>query len=392
MKHLKWALAGLVLAIVPVFAWVSIAGAQKFSNSIEKGRTVDSSLYSAGKTVDINGTINGDVFCAGQTVTIDATVHGDVICAGQDVTISGKVDGNVRVAGQTVAIEAQIGRSATVAAMSFSLDAPARVGQDLTATGDTLNIKGQVGRDVLASGSSVTLNGKVGRNVKADGNKIRLKEDALIAGNLNYTSNKDAELASGAEVNGKTIKLSPAKDDNNSVFAFNAGVYIFVLFGMLFLGLALAYFFPQFLQRTTDVLKASFLKATFVGLGASFVLPMLSVGLIIMVIGIPFTFVIFAAWLFAALLTAPISAYFAGRLIFRKRPTHPVLIMLLGSVVLATAYFFPLAGVLFIMLSYWAGFGALLLTLNSHVKAGATPATTEPTKAATPKSKKKKNS
>lgn len=388
MKHLKWVGGVLLLAIVPVLAWANIASAQKFSNTVDEGQTVNSSIYSAGKNIDINGTINGDVFCAGQTVTIDATVHGDVICAGQDVTVSGKVDGNIRLAGQTVSVNANVARSATVAAMTFSLDADAKIGQDLTATGDTLNIKGFVGRDVVASGSSTTLNGIVGRNVKSEGNKLRLKDHAAIGGDLNYTSYNKVDRDKGSKVEGKVAQTKPNKSDNRGgIFnKYSLGFYLFILFGLGLITLALAFFFPQFLRRSSNHIKNDFTKTLIVGLAASFLVPMISIGLVLTVVGIPLVFFILLAWLFGALLSGPIAAYYVGQMVLRGR-NNPLAIAALGTLILVTAYYLPIAGVLVLMLAYWLGFGALLLSIKPHVRP---PVEDESKKAEKPAKTKKK--
>lgn len=379
MKHLKWAVGVLLLAIVPVFAWVSVAHAQRFSNSIDKDQTVDSSVYSGGKNIDINGTINGDVFCAGQTITVDATVNGDVICAGQDVTINGKVTGDVRVAGQTVSMNAKVSGSATVAAMSFSLDADAAVGRDLTVTGDSMNIKGNVLRDVVASGNALTFNNTIGRNLKADGTNIKLKDGAKVGGNFTYTSNKQADVAKNADVKGKTEQSRPKAGSNDTFFKkFNLGFYLFMLCGFLLVGLALAWLFPRFLQKNSSYIKNSFAKTLIVGLVASFLIPMLAIGLIVSLVGIPLTFFLLIAWLFGAALSGPVAGYFVGRLVFRDQPKNPVLIMLVGGAILVTAYFFPLAGILVLMLAYWLGLGALLLSLQEYTgQAKSKPAKTK---------------
>jgi cytoskeletal protein CcmA (bactofilin family) len=369
MKHLKWAVGVFLLAIVPVLAWANIASAQTFRSTVDEGQTVNSSLYSAGKNIDINGTINGDVFCAGQTITIDATVKGDVICAGQDVTVNGTVEGDIRLAGQTVSVGAKVGRSATVAAMSFSLDADAKVGQDLTATGDTLNIKGAVQRDAVASGTSVTFNGPVGRNVKTDATKVRLKSDAAIAGNLAYTSHNKIERDSGAKVAGDTKQIKPSETKNNGgIFnKYSLGFYLFILFGLGLIAIVLALMFPRFMRRTSGQIKASFAKTLIVGVAASFLVPMISIGLALSIIGIPLVFFLLIAWLFGALLSGPIAAYYVGQMVLRRR-AHPVAIAALGTLILVTAYYLPIAGVLVMMLAYWLGFGALLLSMQPHVR------------------------
>lgn len=372
MKHLKWAAGLLLLAVVPVLAWAHIASAQRFSNTVDEGQTVNSSLYSAGQNVDVNGTINGDVFCAGQTITIDATVHGDVICAGQDVTVSGKVDGNIRIAGQTVSVNAVVSKNATIAAMTLSLDADASVGQDLTAMGDTLNIKGPVKRDVVANGNSVILNGNIGRNAKVSTAQLRLKSHALVAGNLHYTSNRKLDRDGGAKVLGSISQAKPAKSTNNQGMfrRFSIGFYLFMLVGLGLIALTLAYLFPQFLRRNSRLIKDNFTKTFIVGLVASLIVPMIALGLVLTVVGIPLVVLLLVAWLLGAFLTGPIAAYYIGQMVLRTR-SNPMAITAVGSVILVTAYYLPLAGILVMMLAYWVGFGALLLSLKDHLRPAA---------------------
>lgn len=378
MKRLKWVIATMLLAAVPVLGWVSIAHAQKFSNTIEEGRTVNSSLYSAGRTIDIRGTINGDVFCGGQTITISATVKGDVICAGQDVTIDGIVEGDVRVAGQLVTIKGDVKRSATVAAMSFSLDAGAKVGQDLTTVGDQANIKGAVGRDIVASGNNLIFNGMVGRNAKAEGATVRLKGDARIAGDFTYTSDRDVQKERNAAVSGDTVHNRPEQEPSGP--SFSLGLYLFVLVGFVLIYVAIAFLFPQFLRRTSGQIRSNFLKSFLVGLAGSFLVPMLALGLIMSLIGIPLVFFALLAFLFASALALPIAAFYTGRLVFRDKQKSAVLIALAGGAILTTTYFFWMVGVFFIMLSYWTGLGALLLTLKDHIRSSDTETPQPPAK------------
>jgi cytoskeletal protein CcmA (bactofilin family) len=367
LKRLKWVIAMLVLVAVPVFGWVSIANAQKFSNTIEEGRTVNSSLYSSGKTIDIKGTINGDVYCAGQNIRIEAVVKGDVICGGQDITIDGVVEGSVRAGGQFVTIKGTVARSVSVASMNFSLDAGAKVGQDLTVVGDNSNIKGMVGRDVTVSGNTLAFNGPVGRNVHATGTNVQLKGSARVAGDFNYTSDREVNKAKDAVVGGDVSQVKANKNVQSSP-RFSLGLYLFLLFGLLIIYLVIAYFFPQFLRRTSDKIKVGYLKTFLVGLAASFLLPMLSLGLIISIVGIPLVAFLLLGWLFASTLAFPIAAFFVGRLIFREKRKNPLLIMLVGGAILTTTYFFWVIGPFFIMLSYWLGLGALLLTLRDNAR------------------------
>jgi cytoskeletal protein CcmA (bactofilin family) len=367
MKRLKMMIAVLGLAVVPVLGWTGIAHAQKFTNNVDKGHVINSSLYSAGKTIDINGTVNGDIFCTGQTVNIDATVNGDVICAGQDVTISGKVNGNIRVAGQMVSVDADVARSVTVAAMTFSLDANAKVGQDLTASGSALNIKGAVTRDAVINGTDVILNGNIGRNVKTSGSSLRLKNDAAITGNLEYTSSSKPKFDNGSKVAGKTTEVKSTKGRGSALNRFNFITYVFMLVGLLAIALTLVYLFPKFLTKQTTRITESFGRVLLTGVIASFVVPVICLGLALSLVGIPLVIFILVAWILGVLLSGPIAAYYVGQRVL-SRQKNAYLMVLVGTLILVTAYYLPIAGILVMMLAYWLGFGTLIMSLQEISK------------------------
>lgn len=366
MKHLKWILGLVLLAVVPVLAVTNVAHAQRFASSVDKEEKVHSSLYSSGRNISIKGEIFGDVFCAGQNITIDATVHGDIICAGQDLTINGKVDGDIRVAGQAVNVAADIANNATVAAQTFSLDAGAKVGRDLMATGSNLNIKGEVARDLTANGPTVRLNGQVGRNASVKSDRIELKQDARIAGNLTYDSSRKPDLAGGAKVEGATKKT---EDKKSGRAWFNPVLYLFAIAGVLLMMALLALLFPKYLQRTSGHIMQRPGRTLLIGFAATFLLPLVVVGFAVTLVGIPFAILLVVAALFAMLLSTPVSAYLTGRLILRNSKST-MNIALLGAAVLVTLYFVPFAGYFFLMGAYWLGFGALLYELYTRSRFG----------------------
>lgn len=366
MKHSKKVIGVLLLVAVPMLAWAGIGHAQRFSSSVDKGEVVQSSLYSSGKNVTVKGEIFGDVFCAGQKIHVDATVHGDVLCAGMDITIAGKVDGDIRAAGQTVSVSAEVGKNASLAGSDVSLDADATIGQDLSAAGSKVNIKGSVGRDVAANGSTVILNGMVGRNVRASGSTINLKDGANVAGDLTYTSNQKAQFANGSAVAGKTQQTAP---DQRKGYRFDLRFYLFVVVGMILLLMALASLFPRFLQRSSEQIKKSFFKSLAVGALGTLALAALMAVLLFTVVGIPMGIALLLGFLFGAALSAPISAYYVGRLVFNDK-ANPVVIAATGAFILGTTYFLPWLGFLFVIVAYGVGFGALLLELKAHTGRG----------------------
>jgi cytoskeletal protein CcmA (bactofilin family) len=353
----------VLLAAVPVLAWAGLTHAQQFSNTVDESQVVHSSLYSSGKNVDVKGEIFGDVFCVGQNVRISAKVHGDVLCAGMDVTIEGTVDGDIRAAGQNVSVAANTAKSVSLAGSDVSLDADAKVGQDLSAAGTKVNIKGEVGRDVTATGSTLVLNGTVGRNARLSGGSVALKDGANVAGDLTYTSTKKAEFANGATVAGKTEQLAPPAKKG---YQFNLKFYLFLVTGMILTLLALAALFPRFMRRTSDHVKKAFFKSFAIGALSVLIWAAVMAGLVFTLVGIPLAIMLLLAFLLASALSAPIAAYYVGRLVFNDR-ANPLLIGAVGAVIVVSLYFLPWLGFLFVIAALGVGFGAIVLELKNYV-------------------------
>ncbi len=365
MKKAKWTVAVLMLAIIPVLAWVSVGHAQRFSPTITEDQVVHGSIYTANKSVDIKGEVDGDIFCAGQSVKIDAVVHGDVICAGVDVTVNGEVDGDIRLAGQVVNVGATVAGSATVAASEFSLDADASVGRDLAATGSNINIKGTVGRDVVGGGSRITVNGEVGRNVSVETGALVLKDDAKVAGTVTYTSANKLTKSEKAEVAGNVKQNQPEKQG----YSFDPLWFLFIAVGLTVVSMTLALLFPRFVDRHADRIRLQFGKSLLVGMLAVILVPGIFFGLAVTVVGIPLLVVAAVAVLLGMLLSGPLAAYFVGQLLLKNNQT-PVLVAAAGSAVVVALYFLPFIGFVFVFFAGFLGLGALLLELQKQIKSG----------------------
>jgi cytoskeletal protein CcmA (bactofilin family) len=366
MKKLKLIILAAIIAAVPVAAGAALAHAQSFQTEVTPDQVVDSSIYSAGRSVDIHGTINGDVYCAGQNVVVDAVVHGDVLCAGQTILVSGQVDGSVRAAGQNITITAKIGRSLNAAGSDVVLTKNGSVGQDATLSGTTLTLEGPISRDVIiGSGGSVKLAGQIGRDVRFGGRELTLASGATVGGNLEYTSQQTAVISSGAKVTGKVTHSTPKREPHKP-WGSLVGIGVFTLFmGLSFLlfDMVLALLFPQALHAVSGEALRAPLRVFLTGLVAAVVVPMVAIGLMFTVVGIPLALFGLLAWTVIAGLTGPVAAYYFGRMLLRQS-TSPLLIMLLGAVVLMILFIVPFIGVLVALLAYLFGAGAILVTLG----------------------------
>jgi cytoskeletal protein CcmA (bactofilin family) len=368
MKRAKlWGILGLFVA--PLVLGVGLARAQAVrtgdNTTVAAREVIDSSLYAAGRTIDIAGEVNGDVFCVGQNVTVSGTVRGDVVCAGQTVHISGTVEGDVRAAGQNVVIGANVKGGLTVGAQSFTLENGATIARDATIGGDTAVLNGSVGRDVVIGSAQTTLSQNVGRNVKATVEHLNITGRATIGGELSYTSRNKADIATGAEVAGRTTRYKPQAEkqsDYGKVFNFGFGMGLYAVLSLLIVALALVLLFPHAFDAASVVALRDPFKTFLWGLGASFVAPVLIIGLLVTVIGIPLGLLVLLAWLLVVMLSGPFFGYAIGRLIWREQK-HAVLTMLVGSLIVLFAYLVPVIGAFMLLAALWFGSGMVLRTV-----------------------------
>lgn len=356
--------------LVSVGFW-GAASAQGFRSgdtaTVVSDETVNSTLWISGRTIDVAGEVNGDVFCAGQNVTISGTVRGDLLCAAQTIVISGMVTGDVRSIAQTATVSGTVIHNLSAAAQSYNQGSKSSVRGDLSVAANDISVNGAVGRDAALAGTSVNLGAEVGRNVKANAQNISLSRSANVKGNLDYTSQNDAQIASGAQVAGETNKTLPTdKPDKKaalSLFGFSLGFALYLLVAGLLVTLALVLLFPQAIHAVTDQGIRSFWKPLLVGLAASIALPVLVIILMLTFVGIPLALLVIAAWILVQALAGVMSAYYLGRRVWRGQ-RNPVLIMLLGTVVLIILYLLPIVGLIVFALAMLFGTGMILLELN----------------------------
>ncbi len=365
----------LIVAVLPMLAFVGIASAQTFrsgsTTNVASGETIDGSVYIAGSTVDVAGTVNGDLFCAGQNITISGRIDGDVLCAAQTITLSGTVSGDVRLAAQTVAISGSVDGSASAAGQAVTLEGKGKIGRDAQLLGQSATVNGQIGRDVLIGSMSATIGSNVGRNVSATVESLTLANGAVIGGTVDYTSPQKLTMNSGAQVAGKVTYTEQKIDQKRDVATFGfAGA---LLWAAMLVASAILFVlvFPHQLHRTTNAsvtTPSNALLAMLVGLIAGIVMPFAIVLVMITVLGIPFALIALIGWLLILALSGAFAAYYLGRVVWQQQ-TNAVLIMLVGAVIIVILLMIPLINALVWLLAVWYGSGAILLQLRQHVVA-----------------------
>jgi cytoskeletal protein CcmA (bactofilin family) len=364
MVHKKIFIGLVAVFIATAFFMVGIVGAHEIrtGDSIvtTQNEVIDETLFAFGKTLDISSTVNGDVICAGQTVNISGTVKGDVICAAQTLNISGNVDGDIRLAGQTITITGMVDGNATLASQSVTIQSDGEITGDLSVGAEQITLGGPVGRDVAIGGTNVVLASSVGRDIKGTTENLTLTSNAVIGGDIDYTSKNEIQIDNGAVVEGTVDRTVPENNKTSSatVFGFAIAWFIYIFLALLLTSLVLALVIPGVLQATTDRIMKSPWIAVLIGFIASFTVPVILIFFGITIIGLPLMILFGLIWLVIIMLSGPFSAYYIGRLIMPNR--IPIITMLVGSVVLLALYFIPFIGIIALIGAHWLGSGMIL--------------------------------
>jgi hypothetical protein len=195
-----------------------------------------------------------------------------------------------------------------------------------------------------------------------------------VGGNLIYTSNQHAAIATGATVQGTIHRNAPQRMDvwpaagpfgrtGDSVIS-----WLRTLIGLFVLGLLFILLLPRFGRRTVGTLGGS--PWASLGLGIALLICVPIAALIEFVVGLFvggwwLAFVLLAVYGIALVLSVAVAGLFLGRWMLERIGRGPVPLvwaLLLGLVLLLLVSLIPVAGGLAIALAMFCGLGALALT------------------------------
>jgi hypothetical protein len=257
---------------------------------LDSSETVKNDLYIAGGTVNSLGKVVGDLTAAGGNLLVSGGVSEDINIAGGTIIILGDVGGGIRGAGGNVTIKGAVGGDIVVAGGQIQIIGD-RVGRDVVVAGGSVEIDSPVSGNVRFTGGKLVINAPVLGNVEANGEEVTLGSAAVISGNLTYKATKEATLAEGAKVMGKTNytpRVIPKNTMAKGLAAFLTIVvlakFVSMLVGSLILGLTFKRYTAELVERAFTNPWAELGR----GLVFSITLPILSLILLVTLIGIPF--------------------------------------------------------------------------------------------------------
>ncbi|GIW11278.1 MAG: hypothetical protein KatS3mg061_2335 [Dehalococcoidia bacterium] len=376
-------LVGLALLLAP-----GVARAAEFRSGntavVGPGETVDGDVYLTGATVRVEGQVRGDVFAAGQTILVTGRVEGGVTAAGATVSIDGQVGGGVRAAGGMVRVAGQVQRDLLAGAGQVEITPAARIGGDLVVNSGLVTLDGQVGGSVTGTVGTVQLNGGVGRDVSLVVESLTLGPSSRIGGVLQYRSEREASIASGAQVGtnrGRVPSGAPSSPTpQEQAFALAWGVVRSFL-AVAGLGLVGLLFAPGPLIASREALRRRPLASLVAGLVTGLLFPVVLVVLLILTFllaQLPLLVVTTALVVSGLVAAGTVVAFWLGGILSGPlRSRIPAwLQLLLGALVLALLSAVPWLNLLVAVVVAVIGLGAVMVALLEGRRAAALGAAT----------------
>jgi len=342
----------MILTAVPVLAFDARSG---MAVTVASGEVVDDDLYVAAETIIIDGTVDGDLWAAGNTITVNGIVNGSVMAAGRIVNINGDITHAVRAVGETININGDVGGDVIAGCGNVNIASIARVGGDLLFGADIAGIDGPIEGNIKGSGREVTISNGVNGNVELEVESLTILSTADIGGDLNYTSEEEADIQSGAQIAGATThKLPEVKKDKAKVFPFvlftGALNKVMSFLMALVTGLVIILLAPRRLTSIAEAIGSR--PGPSAGWGALivFVAPIAAVLVCFTIIGIPVGLITLAIYGIALYIAQIPVGLFIGRLIIgRSRVVEGKAIMVgalaIGLAILKLLSLIPYFGV-----------------------------------------------
>jgi hypothetical protein len=341
-------------------------------------------LYISGGTVDVTSVTRNDLTAAGGTVRLEGDTTNDVIAAGGNVTLSGNVGDTARVAGGSIIIQSAIANDLVVAGGTIDLTNEASVGGDLVITGGTLRINAPVRGNVWVTGGTVEINSTVGGNVHGgEIGTLHLGSKAVITGDLTYTAEQKATLASGAQVLGKqNFKQEARGPSEKDATGAIAGIVTAGIIYKLLAGIAVAFFFiwllPRFFANTNKIIVGDPLKTGFLGFAALILTPILSVILLVLFwIGIASFLLYFFLLVFSVIAVHIFTGWWILRWWYGRDKKDYALdwkAAVIGPLAITIFGLIPVIGWLINFILWLLGIGALVTQLWNFVSLNRYPA------------------
>ncbi len=330
-------------------------------------------LFVMGSTLNFDGSIVGDILAAAYGITIDGSVDGNVLAAGQKVTINGEIRRSLRCAGQNVNITSKIDGDVVIFAADATLTDDAIIGRDISIHSGGAFLDGVVTGKAYVSAGTVTIAGRIDGDVTILADRISVTPDAVIGGELNYTSKNKASIASDAQIAGdvkwKKKSRSYESSESSGLIPRPFGLLWSLVFfiGSLILGVVMILIRRDRVADVIGEIKKNAVLDGLIGLGLIVAVPLVLIMVCITFVGIPVAIAGLAVYAIVFLIAKILVGMTIGLLLLgllkKEGPVSLGWALLVGMIVLTIGFKIPVIGWLIYFLAWAVGAGAITMQL-----------------------------
>ncbi len=385
MKKIQLLAVMLLLLQLPVCAMNL-----RYGDTITISEPINEDLYISGGTVHVNANIYGDLVIAGGTVVIREKVYGDVLVIAGNCTISDYISEDVRCIGGTLLINGDIGEDLVTGGGDIriapgglvkgdvlmgggSLAIEGDVQGSVRAYGGTLNFGGTVEKNLLFHGDAANMDGAVNGSSEIAARKLYLGGHSVFGKDVRYWTEGNprftAKVLSGHAVFDPTLSI-PSGKWQYAGFATLLAMLGYMIVVLIFITIAIWLFHRTFYSAAgyADNQPGKALGSGFLFLVLT---PLIIVGLMISLVGIPLALMLLIGYISLLLLAHVIAAVLATywlALRYRKQwsKVQYIFIALGLFIPIKLISLMPVAGWLFALVAAMLSFGAIWRVVKNY--------------------------
>lgn len=276
------------------------------NNACQKDKTIqtESGIYNEdylylGYGLQFTGVAQDLVFL-GKELTFSGKTTLGLISLCKTLVYSGESGNGIIAAGMNVVVDGKINDNSYIACKNLNINEKAVVNGNLFTGCARFTMNGKLNGDLYAGAGEIIINNEITGNVDARGGRIIFGKNGKINGNLVYSSREKLNEKDLSKVTGAVKYEEPHKYDKgwNSFRKFEKPIGFLIGFGLfisyIFVGIILL-FLPAFRKLDAKQSPKGFWNTSLWGLIPVLMYPAVVLICFIMVITIPFAFVLLLA-------------------------------------------------------------------------------------------------
>lgn len=364
MKKYTAFLVGALL-LLPMFAGAASIETKQELYRLGADESIKENAYLLAETVRLDGNSIKDIYAGAGRIEISGPVGEDATLFGGQIMVDGAINQDLRIAGGEVQIENAVGGDLIILGGQIDVRKNTTVGGDLIIVGGEVRSNARVNGRVHITGGSVTLGGNIEGGVTIYGGEINIESGTVIGGDLVYYSSEEAWIDEGVTILGETVYhenqvRAGGWKDKNFKRDFDGGRLI----STLFVALIAFWFFRKKINILASEATQRSGKDFLRGLLVFAATPILVLGLMITIIGIPIAFIVMAGslalYLTAIVLAGAVFGAVCQKHLFKKSTEVDVWVLVLGTLALHIISLIPVIGCIVYLIFAMIAFGSIM--------------------------------